>query len=47
MRLELIGQLRFICHSGAKEKWSERLWLGAAKGRKAIHMAMEKQMFGK
>lgn len=40
-----IWQLRFIWHSWAKEKGE--LWLGTSKGREAIHLEVEKQMFGK
>lgn len=40
----MIGWLRFVCHSEAKEK----SWLGfeALKGRKATRMEMTKQVFG-
>lgn len=36
-----IGQLKLICHSGAKD------WFGKSKGGKVIYKEMEKQMFGK
>lgn len=44
-RVRPVVQSRLICDSGAKEKGA--LWFGTLKGRKAVHLEMEKQMFGK